>query len=286
MHKLLLLLLLCAFCTCGPAPEPKVEQPTEYEVEDYSAPPKEGFLTPRDYPDMTLVWEEEFTGTSLDTTSWNYKVGGHGWGNNELQYYRPENTSLRDGNLVITVRREDYENRQYTSSRLTTKGKREFKFGRIDIRAALPEGQGIWPALWMMGKNYQASAPWPTCGEIDLMEFLGHQTDTIYGTAHFTNKQNHHGFRGGNLAFTGPGDYTDTYHVFSLLWEPGHLRWLIDNEQYFEYSLEGSDAEPWPFDNDFFFLVNCAVGGNWPGNPDSTTVFPQHFYVDYIRVFQ
>ncbi|MEM9525085.1 MAG: glycoside hydrolase family 16 protein [Bacteroidota bacterium] len=286
MQKFLSLLFMSLLCTCGRAPEAVVAPLNKVTTDDYAAPPEDGFLTPRNYPEMKLVWEEEFTGKNLDTNSWNYMTGGHGWGNNELQYYRPENTALVDGNLVITARKEDFQNRNYTSSRLTTKDKREFKFGRIDIRAALPIGQGIWPALWMMGENYKESAPWPTCGEIDLMEFLGHQPDTIYGTAHYTPKGRRHGFTGSNIAFAGPGNYTDSYHVYSFLWEPGKMRWLVDNEPYFEYTRAESDAEPWPFDNEFFFLVNCAVGGNWPGNPDSTTVFPQHFYVDYIRVFQ
>lgn len=284
------LLLVLSLCTCDRAPKASqlnAASAIPSAANDHQGPPKTGYSTPTEYPNRQLVWADEFAGTTLDTTNWTYRIGtsNNGWGNNELQYYRPDNTTVTDGHLVITARKENYEGQPYTSSRLVTQDKQEFKFGRIDIRAALPEGQGIWPALWMLGANFNQGSYWPRCGEIDIMEFLGHKTDTIYGTAHF-QVTDHHGFSPGKIPASTEEDYLDAWHVYSIEWSPGRIEWFVDDVSYHALLRSESDAAPWPFDAPFFFLINLAVGGNWPGYPDETTTFPQQLYVDYVRVFQ
>jgi beta-glucanase (GH16 family) len=229
----------------------------------------------------TLAWSDEFNDTILNTSSWNYELGNNsGWGNNELESYTnsENNVYTQDGFLYIRAFKES--NNSYTSGRITTKGKREFTYGRIDIRAKLPEGQGIWPALWMLGSNI-STVGWPRCGEIDIMEELGQQPEKVYFTAHYDN--NGHQYKGGNYILSG-ATFTDDFHVFSLLWKPNNLEWFVDNKEYF--SLDSSQISGFPMSFPQFFIFNVAVGGNWPGNPDATTVFPQSMVVDYIRVYQ
>ena len=289
-RSLLSLLLIPLLCTCGRAPENDAPEAKTDEVvrpTDYVAPPATGYDAPKSYPGKTLVWADEFNGNTLDTSAWNHDLGSkyNGWGNNELEYYGPENTSVVDGNLVITAREERREGFDYTSSRITTKGKQEFKFGRLDLRAALPSGQGIWPALWMLGTGHGSGTPWPDCGEIDIMEFLGHQTDSIYGTLHFKTPDGH-GYAPGKTSAAAGQDYLGDFHVYSVDWSPGRIEWFLDGRSFHTVERADTNAEPWPFDEKFYFLINLAVGGNWPGNPDESTTFPQHFYVDYVRVYQ
>lgn len=283
---LLPLLFIPLLCTCGRAPENDATEEVDV-ITDYAPPAATGYDAPTQYTSKRLVWADEFGGETLDTTAWNHDLGSkyNGWGNNELQYYTRANTSLVDGKLVITARRQEYAKMDYTSSRITTKGKQEFKFGRIDMRAALPQGQGIWPALWMLGTGHGSGTPWPLCGEIDIMEFLGHKTDSIYGTVHFKSQKGH-GFDSGKVAAEAGNDYLNAFHVYSIDWSPGRIEWLIDGVTYHVVEREATNAAPWPFDEAFYFLINLAVGGNWPGNPDDTTTFPQRFYVDYVRVYQ
>lgn len=245
--------------------------------------PETGYSSATSYPGMTLVWQDEFTGTDVDPANWTFETGAGGWGNNELQYYQPENTSVVDGNLVITAKKESVSGSQYTSSRLITAGKQEFKFGRIDIRATLPEGQGIWPALWMLGANFFTSG-WPACGEIDIMELVGHTPGQVHGTVHFGADVASHQYTGSSKILPGGAKFSQEYHVFSLVWEENLIKWLVDDVQYFQISSNA--VNPWPFNEKFFFIFNIAVGGQWPGSPDNTTVFPQYMIVDYIRVFQ
>lgn len=248
-----------------------------------------GYTTPSSYPDMTLVWSDEFDGTDLDMDNWNYETGNGagGWGNNELQYYRSgsSNTELRDGFLVITAKEESFGGSQYTSARLTTQGKKEFQYGRIDIRAKLPFGQGIWPALWMLGTNI-TSVGWPACGETDIMELIGHEPHKVHGTIHY-------GIQGSSTSIytTGTytlndGDFSDEFHVFSLVWEEDLLKFYVDDNVYHTVSKASIGGQTWRHNNPFFFIFNIAVGGNWPGSPDATTHFPQYMAVDYVRVFQ
>lgn len=241
----------------------------------------DGFITPDTYPSMDLIWSDEFGGSELNEADWSYELGDGcpnlcGWGNNELETYTRENTSLVEGKLVITA------GSNYASSRLITKGKQEFQYGRIDIRAKLPQGQGIWPALWMLGANID-QVGWPVCGEIDIMEAIGNEPFRVHGTAHYNN--NGHQFSGTSYSIPVSETFSDKFHIFSIIWQENSIKWLVDYQQFFSVSASGIGGT-YPFNNSFFFIANLAIGGNWPGNPDTTTVFPQTLQVDYIRVFR
>lgn len=239
----------------------------------------DGYSTPLTYQGYTLTWQEEFDGTNLNTADWNYETGDHGWGNNELQNYRAgtNNATLSNGKLVIEAREE---NGGYTSARLTTQGKKSFKYGRIDIRAKLPFGQGIWPALWMLGDNIN-TVSWPSCGEIDIMEMVGHDANTTHGTIHW--EQNGHASYGGHKSISS-GILADEFHVYTIIWDANEIKWLLDDVEF--HTADISPTALSAFDNNFFFIMNVAVGGDWPGYPNTTTTFPQRMIVDYIRVFQ
>jgi beta-glucanase (GH16 family) len=252
--------------------------------------PSGGYSSPDNYPGYNLVWRDEFDADALNTADWTYELGDGcpnncGWGNNELQYYRQENTSIINGHLVITAKKQNYNGHDYTSSRIVTKGKQQFKFGRIDMRAALPEGQGIWPAMWMLGSNIDA-AGWPACGEIDIMELTGDFPNRVVGTVHYGSDLAHHQYNSVSK-FAASGDsYQDKFHVYSINWENNKIEFLIDDDIYATVTPADLNGQPWPFNKFFFFIFNVAVGGNWPGAPDSSTKFPQYLIVDYIRVFQ
>lgn len=244
-----------------------------------------GYETSSTYNGMTLVWSDEFDGTSLNGTNWTYELGGNGWGNSELQYYTnsSKNSFLSGGYLVLEARKEIVSSNDYTSARIISKNKQTFTYGRIDIRAKLPKGKGIWPALWMLGNNI-SQLSWPACGEIDIMELLGHEPNKVYGTMHWGPVGGGSTHIGGSYSLVSE-DFSSKFHVFSLLWETDKLTFLVDDNIYFT----GSKAEvtgDYPFDKPFFFIMNIAVGGNWPGNPDETTIFPQRMIVDFVRVFQ
>ena len=229
---------------------------------------------------VNLVWSDEFNVGPVNSAIWNYELGAGGWGNNELENYTNSinNVHIDSGYLHITALNPSAGS--YTSGRITTQGKKEFTYGRVDIRAQLPEGKGLWPALWMLGGNL-SSAGWPKCGEIDIMELVGNAPSTIYGSAHW----NDNGHVSRNNSFTLSGSkFSSGFHVFSLKWTPGRLIWLVDNQQY--SNLSRSEISAFPFDLPQFFIFNVAVGGTWPGAPDLTTVFPQNMIVDYIRVYQ
>ena len=254
---------------------------------DDGAPPIDntGYTSPSSYSGYSLIWEEEFDGSSLDLSVWNYETGASGWGNNESQYYRSgnKNAELDQGFLRITAKEETHLGAPYTSARLTTQGKESFQYGRIDIRAKVPYGQGVWPALWMLGDNF-SSAGWPTCGEIDIMELIGgegYNDRTVYGTAHWSNNGSHAEY-GGNRSLPLGEKFNDEFHVFSIIWSPSSIKWLRDDIQYHIIDINNLSA----FHNNFFFIFNVAVGGNWPGSPDASTIFPQTMIVDYVRVFQ
>ncbi len=246
--------------------------------------PTTGFTSPTSYPGMTLLWSDEFDGTEVNGSNWTFEIGtgSDGWGNNELQYYRAENTQIFEEHLVIEARQESFAGSNYTSSRMITKNKFDFKYGRVDIRAVLPYGQGIWPALWMLGENI-SSVGWPACGEVDIMELIGHQASTVYGTIHWADGNNNHADYGGNTSLSS-GIFNDEFHVFSIIWNENEIRWLLDDQQFHVASI--SDAALSEFRKNQFFIFNVAVGGNWPGPPNSGTAFPQRMIVDYIRVFQ
>jgi beta-glucanase (GH16 family) len=234
-----------------------------------------------------LVWSDEFSGTSLNTSVWNYETGGNGWGNNELENYTAgtNNAYLQNGSLVIEAKKEKLGNNNYTSARLTTSGKKSFTYGRVDIKAKVPVSKGIWPALWMLGQNIN-TVNWPACGEIDIMENIGEtKPSKNYGTAHWGLSASSHLSSGGSSALT-TGLYSDSFHVYSINWTADKIQWLIDDVKYYEVTKQQITGGNFPFDKPFFIILNVAVGGNWPGSPDATTTFPQKMYVDYIRVYQ
>lgn len=250
--------------------------------------PTKGYSTPATYPNLQLVWKDEFDGTSLNEKDWNFEIGDGcpgncGWGNNELQYYRKENTTVKDGYLVIEAKRDIIGSKMYSSSRLTTQNKFNTKYGRIDIRAALPKGKGLWPALWMLGKSI-STVGWPKCGEIDIMEMVGgnNADNTVYGTLHWDNA-NQHASYGGNTKLAS-GIFADEFHVFSIVWDEKKIIWLLDDKQY--HIIDTTPAGLSEIQEEFFLIFNVAVGGQWPGSPDGTTEFPQQMTVDYVRVFR
>ncbi len=264
----------------------KYEQYLLVIIDDVS--PDDGYSTPLIYEGYTLVWNDEFDGTSVNTNNWVFETGNGcpnlcGWGNSELQYYRQENTWVEDGILTIEARRENFLGSSFTSARMKTQGKRSYKYGRVDIRALLPKGQGIWPALWAMGNNI-TNVGWPACGEIDIMEMIGgsDRENRVHGTLHWDNNGQH--ASAGNYYTLQSGTFADEYHVFTIIWDETQIRWFVNDVQYNVINI--TPGHMTEFHQEFFFLFNVAVGGNWPGNPDTTTIFPQQMKVDYIRLFQ
>ncbi len=249
-------------------------------------PLNKGYFSPLEYDGYSLTWQDEFNTAIINTQNWGFEIGDGcpdlcGWGNNELEYYLAENAWQGDSTLTIEAREESYGGRSYTSARLISKGKQSFQYGRIDIRALLPEGKGMWPALWMLGDNFNLVG-WPECGEIDIMEMIGGTEYTCHGTAHWDDGQGYASY--GQSTEVSPESLAEAYHVFSIIWDETSIKWLIDNQQYNELSI--TDPSMSEFQQGFWFILNVAVGGNWPGNPDATTVFPQQMKVDYVRVFQ
>jgi hypothetical protein len=244
--------------------------------------PSGGYDAPATYPGFTLIWEDNFDGTALGS-HWTQEIGrgSSGWGNNELQYYRAQNTTVANGYCIIEAKQENFGGANYTSSRMITKGAEDFKYGRIDIRAALPEGQGIWPALWMLGANID-QVSWPNCGEIDIMEVVGHQPNKVHGTLHWGDVNGNHAQYGGYK--NSSTDLSEEFNVYSIIWTQTQITWLLNNVQYHVINI--NEAQFDEFRENFFFIMNVAVGGNWPGSPDATTAFPQRMIVDYIRVHQ
>jgi len=245
-----------------------------------------GYSTPATYPGYTLAWADEFSASSVNQTNWTFETGNNnGWGNNELENYsgRTQNAFTSQGNLIIEARQENYNGSQYTSARMITKNKKVFKYGRVDIRAKMPSTKGIWPALWMLGNNIDL-INWPACGEIDILELLGHEPNKIYSTLHWGTTAAVHDSKGSNYILPS-GSFDQQFHVYSMDWEENSVKMYIDDQLFFTgngSNISGINT----FNNDFFFIFNIAVGGNWPGAPDATTVFPQRMVVDYIRVFQ
>lgn len=250
-------------------------------------PLEQGYFSPEEYDGYTRLWDDEFKGTSVNSANWTFETGDGcpnncGWGNNELEYYRSENAWVADDVLTIEARKENYSGRSYTSARMISKNKFSFQYGRVDIRAVLPKGQGIWPALWMLGNNI-SSVGWPACGETDIMEMVGGsgREKTVHGTCHWD--VNGHAQYG--LGYTKPsGTFADEYHVFSIIWDESKIQWFVNNVKYCELNITSADMSEFHQPN--FFIMNVAVGGTWPGEPNSFTVFPQQMKVDYIRVFQ
>ncbi len=244
-----------------------------------------------------LLWSDDFNGKTLDKTKWNYELHDPGWVNNELQSYTKssENVYVKDGNLVIQPIKtvdKDTGNASYTSGRVNTQNKVDFKYGKVEVRAKLPQGQGIWPAIWMMPTNDALYGGWPKCGEIDIMELLGNNTSKVYQTLHY-------GKNGTDVQSQGTktlqkGDFSSSYHIFSVEWNPDNISFYIDgeltktiNKWYTGTDGIGMITYPAPFDQNFYVILNVAVGGNWPGNPDASTDFAKaKMLVDYVKVYQ
>lgn len=236
-------------------------------------------------PGWRLVWHDEFDGAALDAGKWTHDQGGL-WANGELQFYtaRPENVRLDGGQLVLEARAEEYFGNDYTSGRLQTKGKAAFVHGRIEARMQVPPGQGLWPAFWLLGADIDA-VNWPGCGEIDVVEVIGREPARAHATVHGAS---FHGGGGIHAAYELPrGALSDAPHVYALEWEPGELRFYLDDVHY-QTVRPGDLPRPdeWPFEKPFFLIVNLAVGGTWPGLPDATTPFPAQLRVDWVRVYQ
>ncbi len=239
-----------------------------------------------------LVWQDEFDGAVLDPSKWEFEVNADGGGNHELQYYVTNNAVVAGGNLTITARHEHYSGpsgvREYTSSRIRTRRKADWRYGRFELRAKLPWGTGLWPAFWMLPTD-NSYGGWPHSGEIDIVEWVGKTPFTAYGTLHWAGPDGQHTQSGGKLELPAVGHpFSSAFHVFALEWEPTEMRWSVDGVQYHSVARWPSDAgaAPRPFDQRFHLLLNLAVGGDWPGSPDSSTVFPREFIIDYVRVYQ
>jgi beta-glucanase (GH16 family) len=210
-----------------------------------------------------------------------------GWGNNELQYYREENVTVADGQLIITAKRENIGGKQYTSGRIRTLDNGDWTYARIEFRAKMPVGQGLWAAVWMLPTEEHYGG-WAASGEIDIMEYLGHESSVVHGTLHYGGQWPNNQYKGTSYT-TGGSSFHPEFHEFALEWEEGVFRWFVDGELYQTQSsgwYSSSGSFPAPFDRDFHLLINLAVGGNWPGDPDGTTQFPQELVLDYIRVYQ
>jgi beta-glucanase (GH16 family) len=236
---------------------------------------------PQNADTWSMVWSDEFDGNALNEQIWAYNIGTGigGWGNNELQYYtnNPNNIEVSNGSLKITARQENFNGSNYTSSRIITNNLMEFKYGKIESRIKVPIGQGLWPAFWMLGANFE-TASWPQCGEIDIMEHINNESITN-GTVHWNNNTGH-SYKGSAVPF----DEND-FHVYAAIWDSTSVTFELDGHSYFRFPFLESNNTEAIFRKEFFLLLNVAVGGNWPGNPDGSATFPASMEVDYIRIY-
>ena len=239
--------------------------------------------------DKKYLWNDEFEGSTIDTEKWSFEIGtgASGWGNNEWEYYtdRSENAYVKDGILHIRANKESYEGASYTSARMLTKGKFSFTYGTVEARIALPVGKGIWPAFWMLGENID-QVSWPACGEIDIIEAVNSE-NIVYGTNHWANGSEY--ARYGNNT----GNYRDQtyelditeFHTYKFTWDEKYIRMFVDDFMYHEILIENNTGDTEEFHKPFFFLLNVAVAGSWPGFEVDDTQFPNEMLVDYIRVY-
>ena len=243
----------------------------------------------------TLVWSDEFDTDGLpDATKWSYDVGGHGWGNNELQFYtdaRLPNARVEDGSLIIEARKEPFEGRDYTSARLVTKGKGQWTYGRFEVRAKLPSGRGTWPAIWMLAsENNYGDSYWPDNGEIDIMEHVGYNPDVVHATVHTAAFNHKVGTQKGSQ--TRVAGARSSFNVYRIEWNERSIAAYLNDDLYFTFlnerlSNENADYQQWPFDKPFHLLLNIAVGGDWGGAEGvDDSIWPQQMEVDYVRVYR
>ncbi|GKY97686.1 hypothetical protein MPSEU_000726800 [Mayamaea pseudoterrestris] len=236
-----------------------------------------------------LTWSDEFSGNALDTSKWAYQTGDgteiglpSGWGNNELEWYQPDNVKVSSGRLVIEARQENVGGKPYTSGRIRTKGLADFQYGRLEASIKIPYGNGIWPAFWLLPTN-EVFGTWPKSGEIDIMEAIGKDPSTAFGTLHYGPAWPYNKHQGSAVELLGNEHFSDSFHEFAVDWSPGKISWSVDGASFL--TLTSDVVSPWPFDEKFHFLLNVAVGGSWPGFPDATSSFPQIMQVDYVRVY-
>jgi beta-glucanase (GH16 family) len=247
-----------------------------------------------DLPGWSLVWADEFDGAAgspVDPAIWRPELGGHGWGNHELQYYTDsvENAALDGvGNLAIVARSAEPELRdrrfggcRYTSARLITKDRFAFSYGLVQARMRPPRGRGVWPAFWMLGQNID-HVGWPWCGEIDVMENFGKNPAVVHGTVHGPG---YSGASGVTASYDAGVSLANEFHLYAVVWEPDRIRWYLDDELYGTVTPGDLRGKPWVFDHEFFLLLNVAVGGTFSVTPDSSVAFPQTMLIDYIRVY-
>ena len=239
-----------------------------------------------------IVWQDEFDKDSLDLTKWSREIGGHGWGNNELQFYTDSdsNSYVENGNLILKAQvvpqgiGSSKGLRYYSSARLRTFGKGDWKYGRIEVKAKVASGQGIWPAIWMLPTDWLFGG-WPSSGEIDIMEHVGYDLGVVHGSVHteaYNHKINTQRSSARKIA-----NVDTEFHVYSIIWDKDKISFFIDDVQYFLFENDQQgNYKTWPFDQRFHLLINIAVGGDWPGNPDNSTNFPRKMLVDYVRVYE
>ena len=242
-----------------------------------------------------LSWSDEFNGadgSSPDSAKWTYDTGGNGWGNNELEYYtnRTQNAQIKGGNLVITAQKETYTGsdgvtRNYTSARLKTQSLFSQAYGRFEARIKIPAGQGMWPAFWMLGLDI-GTVGWPKCGEIDIMENIGKEPGIVHGSLHGPSTAARTSDATAPFSLPANQKFADDFHLYAVEWEPGTIRFYVDSNLYATFTQSQWPAGgTWAFDHPFFIILNVAVGGDWPGPPDNSTIFPQQMLVDYVRVY-
>ena len=236
--------------------------------------------------ETTPSWQDDFnTGTAPDPSKWNFEVGGGGWGNNELQYYTPgANVSVAGGNLIITAKKESISGREYSSTRMITKGKGDWLYGRMEVKAKLPKGRGTWPAIWMFPTDL-TYGNWPASGEIDIMEHVGYDQNNI----HFTVHNSAYNFMRGNqkTATKIIPTASDDFHVYSVDWSPYSVKGFIDGVQYFEYLNSNNGYASWPYDKKFFLILNIAIGGDWGGVQGvDNNIFPVTMMIDYVKYYK
>ncbi|MBI3883138.1 MAG: family 16 glycosylhydrolase [Sphingobacteriales bacterium] len=224
-----------------------------------------------------VVWQDDFNTISSD---WIFETGGGGWGNSELEYYRKENATIQNGNLVIAAKQENFGGYSYTSARMKTQGKKFWKYGKVEIRASTPATQGIWPAFWMLGESIN-NVGWPACGEIDILEHVN-TGNTNYGTIHWANDQGQHISYGGNTEVS----TLTNFHIFSIEWNSTSIKWFVDGVKYHEADITNGVNSTSDFHENCFLILNVAVGGNWPGNTIDNNIMPANLVVDYIKVYQ
>ena len=253
-------------------------------------PPTATNAEAKDYAQYTeLAWSDEFNGSGpVDASKWMYDLGGGGWGNNELETYTnsTDNVSQNGGNLVIQAQKSGSS---YTSGRILTKGKQNFQYGRVDVRAKVPQGKGIWPAIWMLGSDIDQNN-WPKCGEIDMMELRGQTPTEILSTMHFADNSGGHKYVGiPSVKLPDGGNFANDFHTYSSVRSKDQIRFYLDGQLYYTFTTGNTSPYAYPFNNNFFVVLNVAVGGDFlgaGGNPDASSVFPQQMLVDYVRYYQ